>query len=28
MPMLKRIGPVVAVIGILLGFVLRRRRRR
>jgi uncharacterized protein len=28
MPMLKRIGPVVAVIGILLGFALRRRRRR
>jgi carbon monoxide dehydrogenase subunit G len=28
MPMLKRIGPVVAVIGILIGFVLRRRRRR
>jgi uncharacterized protein len=28
MPMLKRIGPVVAVVGIFLGFVLRRRRRR
>jgi uncharacterized protein len=28
LPMLKRIGPVVAVIGILIGFVLRRRRRR
>jgi hypothetical protein len=26
--MLKRIGPVVAVVGIFLGFVLRRRRRR
>jgi uncharacterized protein len=28
LPMLKRIGPVVAVLGILFGFVLRRRRRR
>jgi carbon monoxide dehydrogenase subunit G len=28
MPMLKRIGPVLAVIGIFFGFVLRRRRRR